>query len=224
MDTQNAAQGEMLTLETLFPTLVYHIDKPEFLNAVNEVAEELLVEARKKDTNELYPVIMSGSMFNDPRMNTFNTWTGQTAWNILDAQGYDMSSRVTRFTELWAQEHHKYSQMEQHIHGGGNQIIGFYFLECPEDCSNIVFYDPRAAKVQIDLPLKDQTNITASTFAINYKPRPGQFFFSNAWLPHSFTRHGSDKPMKFVHFNLDTYVQHFSIEQVASCPANVEII
>jgi hypothetical protein len=27
--------------------------------------------------------------------------------------------------------------------------------------------------------------------------------FANAWLPHGFTRHGSDKPIKFVHFNIN---------------------
>lgn len=214
----------MLTLETLFPTSIYHIDKPEFLEEVSQVAEELLIEARKKDSNELYPVTMTGSMFNDPRMDAFNAWVGQTAWNILDAQGYDMYSRVTQFTEIWAQEHHKYSQMEQHVHGHGNQIVGFYFLECPENCSNIVFYDPRAGKVQVELPRKDELAVTTSSSVVNYKPKAGQLFFTNAWLPHSFTRHGADTPIKFVHFNLSTRVQQVSFEQVASCPKNVEII
>jgi len=37
---------------------------------------------------------------------------------------------------------------------------------------------------------------------VSFKPENGMLLFSNSWLPHSFTRNGSDKPFKFLHFNL----------------------
>ena len=43
---------------------------------------------------------------------------------------------------------------------------------------------------------------TVASQMINFEPKPGLMIFSNAWLPHSFTRHTADKPIKFVHFNL----------------------
>jgi uncharacterized protein (TIGR02466 family) len=103
---------------------------------------------------------------------------------------------------VWTQEHHKHSLMEQHVHGFGTQLVGFFFLETPENCSRAMFHDPRGGKVQINLPEADMSVATPASNTINFAPEPGMMLISNAWLPHSFGRHGSDKPIKFVHFNL----------------------
>jgi len=65
-----------------------------------------------------------------------------------------------------------------------------------------MFHDPRGGKVQINLPETDMSNATPASNTINFAPEPGMLIISNAWLPHSFGRHGSEKPIKFVHFNL----------------------
>jgi len=98
------------------------------------------------------------------------------------------------------------------------QIVGFYFLETPENCSNVVFHDPRTAKVQINLPEQDISMATPASRMINFTPKPGMMIFSNSWLSHSFTRHAADNPIKFVHFNLTV------IMQPQSCPAPAEVI
>jgi hypothetical protein len=146
---------------------------------------------------------MSGSYFEDPRIEDFVSFVGGTAWNILNEQGYTMQDNATIFTEMWTQEHHKHSLMEQHVHGYGAQIVGFYFLEVPDDTTRVMFYDPRAGKVQIDLPEQDSTLATLASKVINFTPKPGLLLFTNAWLAHAFTRHANDKPVKFVHFNLN---------------------
>ena len=117
-------------------------------------------------------------------------------------QGYAMDNFLIGFTEMWTQEHHKHSAMDQHIHGFGAQIVGFYFLEAPEGSSRVVFHDPRASKLPIDLPETDMTKATIASKMINFEPKPGLLIFANAWLAHAFTRHAADKPIKFVHFNL----------------------
>lgn len=130
-----------------------------------------------------------------------------------------MEDKAMTFLEMWTQEHYKRSAMEQHVHNGGAQIVGFYFLEVPENSSLVVFHDPRIAKTMIDLPQSDQTQATVASSLINFEPRPGLLIFSNAWLAHSFTRHGSDKPLKFVHFNLATQQS-----PIQTCPAPAEVI
>jgi uncharacterized protein (TIGR02466 family) len=155
---------------------------------------------------------MTDSYFADERVNEFTEFVGATAWNILNEQGYAMQDKAVTFMEMWTQEHHKHSSMDQHVHGYGSQITGFYFLETPEDCSRVIFHDPRAGKVQIDLPEQNMNNATAASKMINFTPRPGMMIFANAWLAHSFTRHAANTPIKFVHFNL-------GVQQVAqSCP------
>ena len=201
-----------------FASPIYLIERPDFLATVNAVSEEALDVARKERVlNEIYPVHMTGSYFADPRLAGFTEFVGATAWNILNEQGYSMQDKAVQFTEMWTQEHHKHSAMDAHVHGYGSQIVGFYFLETPEGGSNVVFHDPRAGKVQIDLPEQDMNVATAASRMINFTPKPGMMIFANSWLAHSFTRHAADTPIKFVHFNL-------TVVPAPQTPAAAEVI
>ena len=194
-----------------FPCSIYIIERPDFLSIVNTVSEESLEVVKKtQELNEIYPLYMSGNYYADLRIAGFAEFVGSTAWNILNQQGYAMQDKAVQFTEMWTQEHHKHSSMDQHVHGFGSQVVGFYFLETPENCSKLVFHDPRAAKVQIDLPEQDIGIATPASKMINFTPKPGMMIFANSWLAHSFTRHISDKPIKFVHFNLTVISQQQS--------------
>jgi len=196
-------QNTQLQVAHHFPCPIYLIERPDFLELVQSVSEEALeVQRKERKLDDIYPVYMSGNYYADPRMAKFSEFVGATAWNILNEQGYAMQDKVVSFTEMWTQEHHRHSAMDAHVHGFGSQIVGFYFLETPENCSRVVFHDPRAAKVQIDLPEQDMGMATPASKMINFAPKPGMMIFANSWLMHSFTRHASEQPIKFVHFNL----------------------
>jgi uncharacterized protein (TIGR02466 family) len=209
---QEVVQNAQLQVAMHFPCPIYLIERPDFLPQVNEVSEAFLAEARKEQKlNDIYPMIMSNSYFADPRLAQFTEFVGSTAWNILAEQGYYMQDKAVSFTEMWTQEHYKHSAMDQHTHGFGAQIVGFYFLEVPEGASRVVFHDPRIAKTMIDMPESDPNQATIASKMINFEPKPGLLIFANAWLAHSFTRHSSDKPIKFVHFNLTAMMAHQSV-------------
>jgi uncharacterized protein (TIGR02466 family) len=200
----NAAQVQTeLQVAPHFPCPVYIIDRPDFLEAVSVVSEESLkAQHAHHEVNDIYPMMMGGNFVEDPRVRPFAEFVASTAWNILDNQGYAMQHFHTVFESMWTQEHHKQSSMEQHVHGGGIQIVGFYFLEVPEGSSRVVFHDPRPGKVMSELPQKDVNQATPASQMVNFEAAPGRLIFSNSWLPHSFTRHAGDVPLKFVHFNL----------------------
>lgn len=207
-------QNTQLQVAYNFPCPIYIIQRPDFLKVINIVSEEALeIQRKERDLNEIYPVYMTQSFFADPRLTAFTEFVGSTAWNILNDQGYAMQEKAVSFTEMWTQEHHKHSAMDAHVHGFGSQIVGFYFLETPENCSHVVFHDPRAAKVQIDLQEQDVNIATPASKMINFTPKPGMMIFANSWLAHSFTRHAANEPIKFVHFNLTV------IPAPQSCPA-----
>jgi uncharacterized protein (TIGR02466 family) len=222
--TTDIALNTQLQVANHFPCPIYLIERPDFLETVTAVSEEAL-EARRKDVNlnEIYPVYMTDNFFGDPRMAEFTQFVGATAWNILNEQGYNMQDKAVQFTEMWTQEHHKHSAMDAHVHGYGSQIIGFYFLETPEDGSVVVFHDPRSAKVQIDLPERDMSAATPASKMINFTPKPGLMIFTNSWLMHSFTRHAADKPIKFVHFNL-TVIPAPAANNACDMPPAAEVI
>jgi hypothetical protein len=186
-----------------FPTAIYTIEKPEFLEIAKQICTEKLKKVKKETKlNEIYPVHMTGNLFDDERMKDLVQYILDTGWNILQSQGYDMNLFTTVFTDMWCQEHHKHSAMEQHTHGGGVQLVGFYFLDCPKDSSKVVFHDTRAGKVQINLPESNMSDATFASNMINFEAKEGMLMFSNSWVPHSFTRHASNKPMRFIHFNI----------------------
>jgi hypothetical protein len=202
-----------------FPTIVYQIEKPEFLEAVGRVAEEELVEVRKKQLNEIYPVHMTGNLFDKTEILPFQYYVGGTALNLLSEQGYNLEGFQTYFSELWCQEHHKHSAMEQHVHGAGSQMVGFYFLEAPENCSKVVFHDPRAGKPMVSWNEKNAAEATFASNAIHFTPKPGLLMFTNSWLPHSFTRHEADAPIKFIHFNLGLRIAPTAVFNQCVAPA-----
>ena len=186
-----------------FASMIYTIQKPEFLDDVNAVADELL-EASKKamPMNETYPSVMTGSMIGVERTVPFEQFIADSAWTILDSQGYNMDTLGTYVSELWAQEHFKYSGMEQHVHPHGVVLSGFYFLTAPENGCMIELHDPRPGKVQASLPIKDPVQVKDANNSLFIKPEAGLIIFSSSWLPHSFTRNASSDPVKFIHFNV----------------------
>lgn len=184
-----------------FPTLVYHIKKPIFFERIRNAAMGALSEIRN-GINDVYPVKMSGDISQDPSIQDFCEYVAKTSLNILREQGYDVENKAAFFESIWCQEHHKHSMMEQHVHPGDVQMVGFYFLDTPDECSMATFYDPRAGKVQSGRPEANMANVTYASNAFQMKPEAGQLILTNAWVPHSFTRQHSDKPFRFIHFNV----------------------
>lgn len=193
------------TLEpsALFSTMVYTIKKPEFLDATMAVSDEMLAQAKAaRPMNDTYPMVMSDSMIGKPQVQGLEKFIAESAWAILDNQGYRMDEFLTFVSEFWVQEHFKNSGMEQHVHPYGVVISGFYFLTAPAGGSVIELHDPRAGKVQASLPIKEQNQVRAANNMLHVTPEPGMVIFTNSWLPHSFTRNSSNDSVKFIHFNV----------------------
>lgn len=202
----------VFTPATYFPTTLYTISRPDFLTTVAPVAEEYLAEAKKtQPTNEVYPATMSAGMGADTRIADFLSFVAQSGWTILDNQGYNVQNYAAYISEIWCQEHPKYSSMEQHTHPFGVLLSGFYFLSVPDASCMIQIYDPRAGKVMSSLPEKDNTIITEASNSMYIRPEAGMMVISNSWLPHSFTRNAAAESCKFIHFNIS--IQKFEPTQ-----------
>lgn len=199
-----ASEAPKLQQWHYFPSVLYTIDRPEFLDNLRTVSNEYLASIKTTNTlNEIYPVWQTVGFQNDARIADFVRFIGTTCWDILAGQGYNMMPLHTTVTELWCQEHHKFSGQDEHIHGMGNQISGFYILDVPEDNTpRVAIHDPRPAKQYANLHEANMANATYASLAINFLPKPGQFMFFNSWLPHSFTKNPSSTPLRFIHFNI----------------------
>lgn len=192
-----------LSAENHFSTPIYSVLDESFLKNIKRISKKSLKKVKKeKGMNENFPVIMSENFFADPDAQDFTDFVGASSWQILKDQGYAMDNMVVQFTEMWTQQHHKHSLMEQHSHRFGSQIVGFYFLEVPKEAPRALFYDPRVSRLHGSLPESDPTRLSSASSVINYEPKPGLFIFTNSWLAHSFTKNITEEPFSFVHFNL----------------------
>ena len=133
----------------------------------------------------------------------FNKFILNTAKNILDAQGFDLTNHKLKYTEMWVQEftragggHH-----DTHIHWN-NHISGFYFLKCSDKTAQPIFHDPRPGKMMIQLPEKEEDKITYASSKMVLKPKPGSLIMFNSFLPHQFPFDLGVEPFRFIHFNI----------------------
>lgn len=183
-----------------FSTPIFTSKQPQFLEDMRLLAYDKL--RNSPEPHELHPVRMSDGMLSDVRVAAFAQFIANMAWDILAGQGFAMQGLSTTFTEMWCQEHWQTSSMEQHIHGGGNHVVGMYFLDVPEEAPKAVFHDPRHARLMLDLPQSDASQATLASTAVNFTPEAGMLILTPAWLAHSFGRNPSSEPFRFVHFNL----------------------
>jgi uncharacterized protein (TIGR02466 family) len=179
----------------LFTTPIYSAFDLDNVDLVKRVAED--PEYHNQSNKQ-----MSNTFFHDERIFDFAKYILQTSWNILKRQGYLMENYQTVYESMWLQTYEKHLYMEHHTHGNGNQIVGFYFLEVPENSIQLLLHDPRAGKIQMDLDESDTTQVTHGSKFVVLNPKAGQLILTPAWLAHSITANQSDELVKFVHINI----------------------
>lgn len=191
-----------------FSSGVYNAECQEFKQDLLCLFDEFLHKQKQNVCfNELYPCLMTENFLYDFKAKEFINFINDAAYSILLAQGYKLDGLEATCFEMWGQEHYKMSSMEEHVHGNQAQISGFYFLECPENSSNFVIHDPRSGKKQASLPPANTNVLTDAALSISFIPKENTIYFINSWLPHSFTRHNNDAPLKFIHFNIGLKVK-----------------
>lgn len=216
--------NDTLTFQANFVSGLYTTNKQEYLTDAKKVYEKYIERQTEytKGVSE-WAVTQTESMF-EPELTNLMNYLAQTSWNILDSQGYDMNLYNTQLTEFWGQRIDKGGYHFEHVHPNAAQITGFYFLEVPEDSCRVVLYDPRAGKKQLSLREKDWTQLTYACDSINFTPKAGDIYFINSWQGHGFSMNQSDKPFKFIHFNVATVEVPPQNMTINTCVPQAEII
>jgi uncharacterized protein (TIGR02466 family) len=191
------------SIDNHFPSSCYRTNKPEFLDTIRPAAVKYLERVDTNSLNEVHPVTMSENMSAEQSIAPFIKYIANSAWNILNEQGYNMDMFYTYVSTIWVQNYSKFSSMEYHIHGEGLQLTGLYFVDVPDDCKvATIIHDPRHVKVYANLPRRRDNNLLQADDMVYYNPVPGDLYFTNAWLPHSITKNKSDKPLNVIHINI----------------------
>lgn len=218
-EMNNADDNLDLDAYTIFPSTIYFGNGSKFLNDASSVANENLetLKAEFPKPNEINPAYQTDDLSGDIRMSEFCEYIGNSGHNILRSQGYNMDIFSVNIKQVICEEHQKFSLMKERSDLFDSQLVGFYFLEVPENSSKLVLHDPRPAKKFINLPQVNEHVCSDASVSMNFASNPGSFIFFNSWIPFTFTKNASDKPFKFIYFKLgvvetraEPYHSHFT--------------
>ena len=205
---------------SLFDTILYKAEVPEylknkdFMSVCDEHTDQAISNAKKliDERNKKFKIDVkdhgmsyhSGAeMYKDERFHDFELLIRNTARNILENQGFDLSNYSIDYTEMWIQKfaYEGGGHQDTHVHWD-NHISGFYFAECSERTSKPVFHDPRAGRMMLNLPIKDHSKLCPAMERQIIPVKPGTLLLFNSWLPHQFSVDNGIDPFRFIHFNL----------------------
>ena len=205
---------------SFFDTILYKVELPEylkdknFMNVCDEYTDQaisntkkLIDERNKKFKTDVKDHGMSyhsgAEMYKDERFSNFELLIRNTARNILENQGFDLSDYSIDYTEMWIQKfaYEGGGHQDTHVHWD-NHISGFYFVECSDRTSRPIFHDPRPGRMMLNLPIKDHSKLCAAMERQIVSVKPGSLLLFNSWLPHQFSVDNGIDPFRFIHFNL----------------------
>lgn len=195
----------MLEVFSFFPTLVYRNELPGWVKDVDKYTQKYFEDVKEK--NEEYEksecVVQTYNMVDDLNLAFVKNYFLQESKYILSEQGYLIDNYNLYVQDMWGQEFRQTGFNWPHVHSNCH-ISGLYFFNVPEDTSELMFGDPRPGKLMSDLDHKNcpDTLYPATPSITLNKIKTGTFVLFNAWLTHNLTLSNTDRPLKFLHFNL----------------------
>jgi len=118
----------------------------------------------------------------------------------IDDMGWDSEKSQTKITNMWAIINKKGASNARHTHPN-SYLSAVYYITAPKDCGDILFYDPRSAKVNRKPPTTKPNKLNAEE--VNITPQDGMLVFFPSYLHHAVDENRSDKERVVISFNVD---------------------
>jgi len=120
--------------------------------------------------------------------------------NSLNSMNWDLHTQTVNIMSMWAIINEQGAWNQKHHHSNSD-ISAAYYVEAHDNCGDIVFYDPRPARVYKHPIAVGPNNLNATVNSI--KPDPGLLVLFPSYLEHSVNPNLSDKKRIVISFNLN---------------------
>ena len=117
----------------------------------------------------------------------------------LTDMGWDLKKNELKVTGMWTIINPPKASNSRHIHSN-NFISAAYYLKAPEKCGNILFYDPRSARI-IRRPITNFSN-KLNEEVVNITPQEGLLVLFPSYLHHSVAKNNSDEERIVISYNI----------------------
>jgi len=177
------------------------------INSFEEINDEMhryIISQKKKD-----PLGIVKSNFKGWHSKNFNLQDKEPKKFIesiknnindsLNSMNWDLKSQSANIKGMWAIINEQGAWNQKHHHSNSD-ISAAYYVEAHDNCGDIVFYDPRPARVYKHPISIEPNNLNATVNSI--KPEPGLLVLFPSYLEHSVNPNISDKKRIVISFNL----------------------
>ena len=117
----------------------------------------------------------------------------------INDMGWDLQTQEVNISNMWAIINTKGSLNQKHHHSNSD-LSAAYYVSAEENCGDIIFYDPRPAKVYKH-PIAKEANILNATIN-SISPEQGMLILFPSYLEHSVDPNLSEHKRIVISFNL----------------------
>ena len=119
--------------------------------------------------------------------------------NALNDMNWDLTSQFVKITNMRSIVNEGGALNQKHHHSNSD-ISAAYYVSAFENCGDIVFYDPRPARVYKSPVAKAPNTLNATINSV--KPESGLLVLFSSYLEHSVNQNLSNKNRMVISFNL----------------------
>ena len=183
------------------PIWVSKIDNHE---NINEEMSKYITDLQNKDPQGVIKSNFKGWHSKDFKLKEdepakFISNISKNINTALNDMNWDLTSQFVKITNMWSIVNEGGALNQKHHHSNSD-ISAAYYVSAYENCGDIVFYDPRHARVYKSPVAKSPNTLNATINSV--KPVPGLLVLFPSYLEHSVNPNLSNKKRIVISFNL----------------------
>ena len=186
-----------------FPTPVWTTNLDNY-KTINEQMYNYIKSNKKNDEKGISKSNVKGWHSNDFNLNdkdpqNFIAFILPAIENVMNDMNWDKEKQTAKISNMWAIINTGGSANLRHQHGNST-ISGAYYVRAPQDCGDIVFYDPRPAPIYSYPNVKSVNFLNAQVNGIS--PVEGALILFPSFLDHSVNENKSNEERIVISFNI----------------------
>lgn len=168
-----------------FPTPIWHFNLDDCDRLNHSLIQEIEAEQQHDRQGQKRSNVLGWHSVNDlhhrASFTDFNQIIGEHVYEVATSLHWDLAKISLQIESCWAIVNGKLAANSVHTHP--NSILsGVYYLQVPENCGVISFYDPRPSAQILVPPITKFSPWTLPK--ISYKPQVGTMLIFPSWLSH----------------------------------------
>lgn len=183
----------------LFPTPLFSFQLVDH-GALDDVLLSVIGRLKNSDPGRTASNVLGwhsrGNLFDLEEIQPFQRLVTEAIAECANAMGYE--NVPIRPANCWANVNPPYASNKIHDHANC-LFSGVYYLKTPENCGNLMFYDPREARTFYKPSVQTFTAYTAD--AVAHTAEPGLLLIFPSWLKHGVEPNLSTSDRISVSFN-----------------------